>query len=278
MAGADLHLHSTASDGVDPPREVVKRAREAKLRTIALTDHDSVNGVPEALEWGKRLDIEVLPGCELTAYEGERELHILGYGVDPADTGLQMHLERFREGRRKRIHRMARQLEEAGAPIDLERVLELAGNEGAVGRVHVARVLLEAGHVSSFPEAFERFLVRGRPGYAPKRAVAPAEAIQVIHHAGGVAVLAHPAINDLTDLVPALVAAGLDGLEVWHSLHRRDQADELFHLAERHGLLKTGGSDCHGALSDREPLLGTVRIDEGHVEALRRAIARAKSS
>lgn len=277
MAGADLHVHSTASDGYDTPARVCERAVEAGLDAIALTDHDSVDGVAEAVKHGARLGLEVLAGCELTAYEGEMELHILGYGVDIENEELLGHLHEFRLQRRLRAERIVEQLDAAGAGVALERVLELAGPRGAVGRPHVARALLEAGHVGDFDQAFDRFLARGRPAYFPKPDIAPRQVIEIIHAAGGVAVLAHPAINAQECMVERLLPHALDGIEVWHSLHRPDQSDALFALALRLGLLKTGGSDCHGALPGRQASLGNVRVNPTLYRALRDAIARRRT-
>jgi len=262
---------------VDAPSVVTRRAREAGLDAIAITDHDSVAGIPEARETGKSLGLDVIPGCELTAYLDDEEIHVLGYGIDWEDTELAGHLEWFREGRHRRLEEMVRRLKGTGVSIALERILELAGNESAVGRVHVARALLEAGEVSSFPEAFARYLGKGRPGHVPKLAISPARAIEVIHRAGGAAVLAHPAVNNLQNRIPDLVKEGLDGIEVWHSLHRPDQSEALFATAQRYALLKTGGSDCHGALPGRLPMVGSVRIELGYVEALRRAVAQKRN-
>lgn len=275
MPGADLHLHTTASDGADPPAAVCRRAHAAGLRAIAITDHDSVEGLSEAFEEGAGLRLEVLAGCELTAYLDEREIHILGYGFDPADAELLEHLRTFRDARRRRTEEMVARLDQTGAPIELQRVLDLSEG-GSVGRVHVARALLEAGHVSTFQEAFTRYLVPGRPAHVPKLSISPAQVIAVLHRAGGVAVLAHPAASGLEATIPALVGVGLDGIEVWHSLHRTEQENKLFAEAERLGLLKTGGSDCHGGLPGREPILGSVRIDYTHVETLRRAVERRR--
>jgi len=277
MAGADLHVHSTASDGLDPPVRVCERAVAAGLDAIALTYHDSVGGVAEAIEHGAWLCLEVLAGCELTAYEGEMELHILGYGIDIGNAELLGHLHEFRCQRRLRAERIVEQLGAAGVGVALERVLELAGPRGAVGRPHVARALLEAGHVGDFDEAFDRFLARGRPAYFPKPDISPRRVIEIIHAAGGVAVLAHPAINAQERMIERLLPEGLDGIEVWHSLHRPDQSDALFTLALRHGILKTGGSDCHGALPGRQATLGNVCVDPTLYRALCAAIARRRA-
>lgn len=268
MSWADLHLHSTASDGIDSPTRVVERAKQVGLAWIALTDHDSVSGVAEARAAGDRLGVKVITGCEFTAYEGKLEIHMLGLGMDETSPGLLKYLHEFQEKRRWRVEEICRRLGALGVGVKPERVWDICGPEGAPGRVHVARALMEAGHVKSMDEAFKRYLGSGMAGDVAKMEVPPREIIRIIHEAGGVAVIAHACLSRAAELIPAMVEAGLDGIEVWHSQHRRDESDMLFATAERYGLLKTGGSDCHGALPGREPLMGNVKVEATRAEAV----------
>jgi hypothetical protein len=252
---ADLHSHSTASDGSDPPARVVERAKAAGLSVMALTDHDTVAGVAEAQEAGKRLGVRVIAGTELTCYIGKREVHVLGYGMDIHHGGLAEHCARFQEARIARARLIGERLAAAGAPIDMEAVVA-ESDGGVVGRPHIAKALIAAGHVKDFQEAFDRFLGEGGPANVHKLNVSPEQCVAVIREAGGVAVMAHPALGEQYDLVPALIAAGAVGIEVWHSAHDWAATDRLHKMALERGLAKTGGSDCHGSIKGQEPILG----------------------
>lgn len=273
---ADLHLHSTASDGSDSPVSVVRRAREAGFAAIALADHDTLDGVPEALREAERLGVECIPAVEYSCLDGEREVHMLGYGLNPADERLRKELARLREGRFHRAKRMVEKLNELGYAISWERVQEIAGDEN-VGRPHVASALLEAGYISSISEAFaEAFIGTGGRAYVERVKITPEEAIRQIRRAGGVAVLAHPGrfrgddeIDEST--IERYIAAGLQGIEVLYAKHTPAMVERYLAITERHGLLVTGGSDDHGRFKD-EALLGRVKLPYRFVEALKLAI------
>lgn len=252
---ADLHSHSTASDGSDPPARVVERARAAGLAVMALTDHDTVAGVEEAKAAGRRLGVRVVPGTELTCYVGKREIHVLGYGIDIHHAGLAEHCRRFQEARITRARLIGERLAAAGAPINMDAVMAEADG-GVVGRPHIAKALIAAGHVKDFQEAFDRFLGEGGPANVHKLNVSPEECVAVIREAGGVAIMAHPALGEQYDLVPTLLAAGAVGIEVWHSAHDWSATEKLHMIAIERGLAKTGGSDCHGNIKGQEPILG----------------------
>lgn len=268
---ADLHTHSTASDGVDAPARVVERAAAAGVQAMSLTDHDSVSGVAEAQARGRELGIEVVSGAELTAYVGSREVHILGYRLDIHHEGLLAHCEAFRRQRDWRANEIAKRLEAAGAPIDIERVRAIADG-GSIGRPHVARALLEAGHVATMEEAFDRFLGEGKPANVPKAEVSPAQVIAIINEAGGFAVHAHPGIGDQFDLIPEMAKAGLRGVEIIHSAHSVTETARATQLSLNHGLLRTGGSDCHGALPGKDELIGRFGLDASRWITLRRSL------
>jgi predicted metal-dependent phosphoesterase TrpH len=243
----DLHLHTTVSDGLLSPTELIQLAHKNGVRRLAVTDHDATDGLPEARAEGHKLGVEVIPGIELSADVPGSEVHMLGLFLEYERPDFQEMLSRFREGRVDRARGMVRKLEALGKPISWQRVQELAG-EGSVGRPHIAQALLEAGHVATIPEAFDRFIGRTAPAYVERYKLTPTEAIQLIHAADGVAALAHPRETLGTlDLVPELASAGLDGLEVyyWHD-YGPGTIEELLLLADQFDLVPTGGSDFHG--------------------------------
>jgi predicted metal-dependent phosphoesterase TrpH len=269
---ADLHCHSTASDGVDAPTRVVERAAAAGLKVLSLTDHDTLDGVAEAQAAGEKFGVEIVPGVELTCYQDRKEVNILGYWVDGSEEHLAAHCRRFVAARIDRAHQIGARLAELGARIDIDELVANADG-GVVGRPHVAKALLEAGHVATLQEAFDRFLANGGPADIPKMMVEPRECIEMIHGAGGIAVIAHAGIWNQFDLIPHLASIGLDGVEVWHSAHSREDSDRLEEIADRFGLAKTGGSDCHGKLGERPELLGTCGLEETRWKKLQRVVS-----
>jgi predicted metal-dependent phosphoesterase TrpH len=269
---ADLHCHSTASDGVDAPTRVVERAAAAGLKVLSLTDHDTLDGVAEAQAAGEKFGVEIVPGVELTCYQDRKEVNILGYWVDGSEERLAAHCRRFVAARIDRAHQIGARLAELGARIDIDELVANADG-GVVGRPHVARALLEAGHVATLQEAFDRFLANGGPADIPKMMVEPRECIEMIHGAGGIAVIAHAGIWNQFDLIPHLASIGLDGVEVWHSAHSREDSDRLEEIADRFGLAKTGGSDCHGKRGERPELLGTCGLEETRWKKLQRVVS-----
>lgn len=242
----DLHMHSTASDGALPPAAVVAAAARAGLGAIALTDHDTLAGVPAAREAGTRLGLRVVPGVELSAVD-ERgdEVHVLGLHLSRIEI-IEAQLARFRAARRERAERIVMRLNELGVPVTLDAVLAEAG-EGAIGRPHVARVMVAGGFARDFREAFDRWLGNGRPAYVEKFRLTARDAMRLIHEAGGLAVLAHPGPDATRARLEALMAIGLDGVEVRHPSHSPDEIARIGALADALGLVPSGGSDWHGA-------------------------------
>jgi len=245
---ADLHLHTTASDGVHAPEELVRMAAQRGFDVIAVTDHDSVDGLAAAREAGKRLGVRVLSGVELGC-TAHREVHVLGYGFDPENKTLMDFCKSRVSEREARAEKMIERLREAGKPVSMARVRELA--RGVIARPHIARALVEAGHASSVSDAFDRFLTPGRPTYVPREKVTVAEGVRLIREAGGVAVLAHPmelkmGETTLESLVGEWKAQGLEGVEVYHPSAQNNHAAFLHAMAKRLDLLVTGGSDFHG--------------------------------
>jgi predicted metal-dependent phosphoesterase TrpH len=264
----DLHTHSFFSDGVLSPEDLVARARLKGLAGLALTDHDSVEGVERAATAAIGAGIDLVPGVELSTSWNGMDLHILGYFVNPQHSGLRDRLEQFKQERRARMEEIVRRLGALGAPVALDRVLELAG-PGVVGRPHVAHALLEAGWVENQEDAFRRYLGAHGPAFVPRPAFAPTEAIALIHAADGVSVLAHPGAQLAESVVEELTAAGLRGVEVWHPHHTPATSRRYQALAGRLGLLETGGSDFHG--EHRSLDLGDVGVPTSVLERLKEA-------
>lgn len=250
MARIDLHLHTTHSDGSLKPAEVLALAHKAGVTALAITDHDITTGIPEALEVGARLGIEIIPGVEISSRFGDTELHILGYCLDWQDPALNARLATLRASRHSRNPLIIERLRALGCDITYDEVKELAGTE-SVGRPHIARVLMVKGYVKSAKEAFDRFLAHGKQAYVPRELPEPADAIAWIRAARGIPVLAHPLWakqkgEGLYTLCEKLKAAGLGGIEVHYSTHNPKQTAELLDIAKRLDLLVTGGSDFHG--------------------------------
>jgi len=277
----DLHCHTTISDGRLTPRELVQRAHARGVRLLALTDHDTTDGMGEASAEARLVGLELIPGIEISTDLGAIGVHVLGYFIRPDDPTLQERLAPMRDDRLSRAQLMVARLGELGYPISLDRVLEIAG-EGSVGRPHIAQALLEAGHVRSITEAFDRFLADHGPAYVDRMKLAPTDAIVLIHTVGGVASLAHPFdAPDVDALVAELAAAGLDGVETYYQGYGPQRIAHLESLAHQHRLIPTGGSDFHGfpmgAATEVDNDLGCVLVPEQTVERLRaRAQARGR--
>jgi len=276
MKFTDLHLHSRFSDGTYAPEELAAHARRCGLSAIALTDHDSVEGCPETARACAAAGIEFIAGTELTAEQGGNELHFLGYFVDTHNDRLLTQIARCQVVRQNRIREMVSRLNDLRVPLAADAVFALA-NCRAPGRPHVARALVQAGLCASLDEAFERFLRKNRPAWVPKFKMSAGEAIDLIHQAQGVAVLAHPGLNRTDEVIPGLVEAGMDGIECFHTKHSTATSERYLEMADRFHLLVTGGSDCHG-LSKGKPLIGTVRVPYQHVEKLRARAAELKAA
>jgi predicted metal-dependent phosphoesterase TrpH len=275
MPGFDLHTHSTFSDGTLDPEQVVELAAGRDLTGIALTDHDTTAGVERARAAARGTGLQVLGGCELSAEHDGNPVHVLGYGFDPDEPTFAAKRAWIVDGRVRRTRRMVERLRELGAPVEFERVRELAGG-GAIGRPHVARAMVEAGVVVDVAAAFSQdWIGTGGRAYVGKDAVTPVEAVELIHRAGGVAVLAHPSVHAGAAAVPepvirAMAAAGLDGLEVDHPDQPPADRARWRALAAELGLARTGASDCHGALYGYR--LGAERTPDATVDRL---LARA---
>jgi predicted metal-dependent phosphoesterase TrpH len=278
MSRIDLHLHTTHSDGSLSPAEVVRLAHQAKVTTLAITDHDIVSGIPEAIAAGTELGIDVIPGVEISSRVGDNELHILGYFLNWQDPELNRRLAALRESRHSRNPQIIERLRSLGLDVTYEEVRALAGTD-AVGRPHIARLLMDKNYVTSAKDAFDRYLANGRPAYVARDLPPPADAIAWIKAAGGVAVLAHPtwatsAGEELEPLLAALKAEGLGGIEVHYSTHTKRQTMKYLGLAKKLELLITGGSDFHGVTKpDIEVGIGRggLKVSEKLLDPLKKA-------
>jgi len=264
MSRIDLHAHSNRSDGTFTPAEVVQLAAERDLDVVALTDHDTTDGLDEALATGANVGVEVVPGVELSAEYEHTSVHVLCYWMDPESDELQAELARLHDERFRRGELMVERLQALGLPVTFERVRQLAAGNNIV-RPHIAQAMVETGVVATEQEAFDRYIADGRPAHVAKHALDPVDAVGLIDRAGGVCVLAHPGMWGDESSVPqplieAMAAAGMSGIEVDHTDHPIEQREHYRALAARLGLVATGGSDCHG--TRYEPVrLGTSLCD-----------------
>ena len=258
----DLHCHSTFSDGVLDPAALARRAAAQGVTALALTDHDTVDGVGPASDAAAPLGLRLIPGIEISTWH-TREIHVLGYFVDPAHARLRAVTARQRIARVERVREIAGRLAALGIPLDA--VLAQAG-PGNVGRPHIATALLEGGHVRDRDDAFDRLLGAGKPAYVPASRLPASDAIALIHEAGGVAVLAHPGVENIDHALPDLARAGLDGLECAHPAHDAATTQRYRRLAQRNGLAPTGGSDFHHPYGAYD--LGSFGLDADELATL----------
>jgi len=250
MKFIDLHTHSTASDGSLSPEELVRHAHDKGLAAIAVTDHDTIDGIGQALQEGQKIDMEVIPGIEISV-DFDPEMHILGYFFDSSYMNIENTLEVLRKNREERNPRMVKKLNEMGFDISMDEVMEQAGGR-IVARPHIARVMMKKGYVESVSEAFEKYLSAGKPAYIKRKMLSPEEGIKEIIKAGGLPVLAHPIyleldFKSLDKLLEYLVDKGLKGIEAHYVDNSEEETQNLLKLADKHKLLVTGGSDFHGS-------------------------------
>jgi predicted metal-dependent phosphoesterase TrpH len=265
----DLHIHTNFSDGDMTPEEVVAGAQKLGLAGIAITDHDEVGGVAVAGEAAGSSGLIVVSGVELSTSDGKSDVHILGYLIDVHNQDLLKYLEMFREARRNRGIQMVGRLRKMGVDIDADAVLDIAGH-GAVGRPHIAAALLQNGCVETVEEAFRQYIGFDSPAYVPKYQLKPSEAFRLIREAGGIGAMSHPGTTRRDDLITDFTAAGMRAIEVYHPKHKEGDVERYLRLAEKMGLVATGGSDSHG-VRDGHLVLGSVTVPCSTVEALERA-------
>ena len=272
----DLHLHTTASDGRSSPSELVRDAVAAGITTLAVTDHDTLAAVPDVAAAARSAGIVAVAGIEITAVHDGRDVHVLGYFVDPSSASLHEFLVRQREDRRRRVLEIADRLDHLGAPIDRTALADEVARPGrSLGRPVVAAALIAAGHVRDISEAFDRYLAHGAPAFIERIGAAPAEVVRIIGQAGGLAAIAHPGKTQVDGLIPAMVEAGMAAIEVFHSDHDADDVRRYQDLASEFALLVTGGSDYHGPGTGRAANLGRVGIS---AEAFAALVDRARAN
>ena len=269
MPGIDLHIHTSASDGRFSPAEIVSRSAAAGLAVIAITDHDTVNGITPALQAARTFpSLRVIPGVEISTDIPAGQAHILGYFVDYTDHELQIALEKMRNSRWERARKMVARLEDLGCRIEWERVREIAG-AASVGRPHIAQALMEKDYVESFKDAFTRYISQDGPAYVERDKMTPVQAAELILQAKGLPVLAHPlTVPDPEAMVIELKAAGLTGIEVYYKDYSRDDINRLLRLSDRYGLVNTGGTDYHGLEPETDIDIGGVDVPAECVEQL----------
>ncbi len=276
MGTVDLHLHTTASDGTLTPAALVRRAAVRGLKYIAVTDHDTVDGVSEALAAAATCPgLTCIPGIEISTEIETGEAHVLGYFLDYRDAELNRRLRQLQESRQRRAERMVAKLNRLGLTLEIARVRELAG-DGSLGRPHLAEAMLEKGYINKFSEAFSKYIGRGGPAYVAREKITPLEAVEIILNARGLPVLAHPfTVGVVPPMVAALAAGGLVGIEAYYAEHSADQVAEYLALAAKYDLIVTGGTDFHGIATRREPDIGDVEIPATVIPALL-ALAEAR--
>ena len=263
----DLHLHTNFSDGTYSPEELTAEARRFGLVALALTDHDTVEGCARMKAACEAAAIEFIPATELTCEVNGIELHMLGYFLDVENSNLLREMSRFQESRQERIREIVARLRKLQVPLEEEDVFGLA-NCKSPGRPHVARALIQRKVCANLDEAFERFLKKNRPGWVPKEKISAEEALELIHEAGGLAVVAHPGLARTEEVLPDLIEAGIDGIECFHTKHSPSASEYYVGLAEKHNLAVTGGSDCHG-MNKGKPLIGSIKLPYEYVRQLK---------
>ena len=275
----DLHLHTTASDGRCEPRDIAAVARRARLRTISVADHDTVAGFDEAAAGCAREGLEIVPGIEITAIQDDEDVHVLGYFFDPRHPSLAEFLASQRADRRRRFHEIAGKLADLGMRVDVEAALAgCDGTDASIGRPLLARAMVRAGYVRTTREAFDLYLADHMPAWLPRRAPSPAGVVALIHEAGGIAAVAHPALLGHDEWLPPLAAAGLDAIEVYYSDHSPEMTTHYRELANRLGIGASGGSDYHGDPSHGPERPGQCVVPEEAFADLRCRAAARKST
>lgn len=268
MLKADLHIHTTASDGLLTPEEVVKWAAQKKLKAVAITDHDTINGIEPAIDISDRYNVEVIPGIEFSSEHMDEEIHILGYYIDYKQQWLKEKLDGMYQSRYVRAIKMIDKLKELGMEITLEQV-EAIAEGGTIGRPHIARAMQENGYIASVKDAFKQYIGKGGPAYVERYRISCQEAIDIIKKLGGVPVLAHPGLINNKSCIDDILDMGIEGVEVYHTKHDDETVRNTLRLIATRKLLITGGSDCHGIFLNNEPILGNVWVDYRYVQLLK---------
>lgn len=268
MYKADMHVHTTASDGILSPIEVVRLAKKKNVDTIAITDHDTVNGVEEAISEGLKENINVVPGVEFSCKYLDEEVHIVGLFIDYKNELILEKFKHLSESRTKRGKIIVEKLRENGIQIDYNEVLNEA-NCDSIGKPHIARILINKGYAQNMDDAFKKYLSKNKPGDIPREKVSIEESISLIHNANGIAILAHPGLIK-EEYLKDILKYDLDGLEVIHSIHSEEVIDKLDKLAKENNLIKSAGSDCHGELKNGRIIIGDYFLNKDEFESLKK--------
>lgn len=264
----DLHLHTTASDGSFSPRQVVEEANNLGFKAIAITDHDTVDGLAVGRKAAETYGIELVPGVELNTDYQETEVHVLGYYINEQQSEFAATLEELKAARRRRIKKMVAKLDQLGIELSWSKILSRAG-DSALGRAHVAELLIEKGYAANWEAAFEEYIGRSAPGYVVREKLTPKQAIAVVKKAGGIPIIAHPGLIGDDSLLPQLIEWGAAGLEVYHSDHSAEDVARYRKFVKNNNLLMTGGSDCHGPDRKQGVLLGQIKAPYYLLEKLK---------
>lgn len=268
MLKADLHIHTTASDGLMNPEQVVRWASVKRLAAIGITDHDTIKGIEPAKKAAVKYGIEIVPGIELSTIFEDEEIHILGYYIDYKAPWFIDTLEKLQNSRYERAEKIVDKLHDMGMDITLEQVKEIA-DDGAMGRPHIARAMIDKGYISNIREAFSEYIGKDRPAYVERYKLSTAETIDIIEQLGGISVLAHPGLIKNKSNIGKIIDLGIDGIEVYHTKHDDETVKNALTIANSRRLLITGGSDCHGIKLNDEPILGNCSIDYKYVQYLK---------
>ncbi|MCF6459757.1 PHP domain-containing protein [Clostridium sp. Cult3] len=265
----DLHVHTNYSDGLLTPKQVIDLAVLKGLDGIAITDHDTVDGIKSAIQYSKTIDkIYIIPGIEFGCIYKDEEVHILGYFIDYKSSIIEQVTDSLRQERILRGLKIIDKVNSLGMKIDVDEVYKIA-EEDYIGRPHIARVLVKHGYVSNVKEAFELYLNRGKPAYIERKTLSIVETIDLIHKLEGIAILAHPGVLKDNSIIDYCIHMGIDGIEAIHSKHDSDSVKYLLEVAKQYGLIVTGGSDCHGEIIDGDYLLGKYYININHIPIMK---------
>lgn len=266
----DLHLHTTYSDGSFTPEELILTAKKLNYSAIAVTDHDTVAGLEEAIQLGKKYDLETVPGIEFNTSYKNNDIHILGYYINKKSKKLLSLLNKIKKERKERIEKMIKLLDkEFNFKITMQEIKNISSNN-IIGRGHIARLLTEKNYVDTWKEVFDKYIGRGKPGYVDRNKISPFEAIDIIKKANGIPVIAHPGLIENQQNIDQLINYGVTGIEVFYPEHNKRMTDKYKNIADKNELLITGGSDCHGPKNKEGIKLGKIKLDYCYLNELKK--------
>jgi len=266
----DLHLHTTYSDGSFTPEELILKAKKLNYSAIAVTDHDTVAGLEEAIQLGKKYDLETVPGIEFNTSYKNNDIHILGYYINKKSKKLLSLLNKIKKERKERIEKMIKLLDkEYNFKITMQEIKNISSNN-IIGRGHIARLLTEKNYVDTWEEVFDKYIGRGKPGYVDRNKISPFEAIDIIKKANGIPVIAHPGLIGNQQIIDQLINYGVTGIEVFYPEHNKRMTDKYKNIADKNELLITGGSDCHGPKNKEGIKLGKIKLDYCYLNELKK--------